>query len=196
MHDSVDVGKVIHKEHQDLYSVLTCLRLMAKKGRESAEPVNTVAMHQAFTYMEKVLNTYHHPKENAYLFPVLREHCPDLGDVIDELEEQHRQLPKYLDKVRETLALYEPPPHQSHNDFCDAVEDCCSREIGHMRLEESKVLSRARESLSAEDWAGIDAAFEDNPDPLFGKEREAEYNELFHELLDTMPAPYGYGEPS
>lgn len=190
-----DVGRIIHKEHLDLFSVLTCLRIMVRKGKENSQPINTLAIYQAFTYIENVLNTYHHPKEEAYLFPVLRTRCPELGDVLDELETQHRELPQYLAKVTAALSLYEAAPDEQCDTFCDAVEEWCSREINHMRLEESKILSPARKILTDDDWAAIDTAFGENPDPLFGDEKNAAYNELFRELLNDMPAPFGYGDP-
>lgn len=190
------VGKIIHKEHQDLYSVLTCLRLMAKKGKETnAEPINTAVLHQAFNYMETFLNVFHHPKEDTYLFPVMRERCPEIGSVLDELEDQHRQLPQFLSQMQETLARYENNPEAEQQNLCDAIEACCTREIGHMKLEEAKVLAQARDSLSAEDWSTIDAAFAENRDPVFGDEGNVAYDALFRELVDVMPEPYGHGKP-
>jgi len=194
--ESVDVGKVIHKEHQDLFSVLTCLRLMARKGKESNKPLHIEAVRQAFYYMEMFLNMYHHPKEETYLFPLLRLRCPDLGDVLDELSTQHQQLPQLLTTVQENLARYEADPEAERENLCDAIEKCCTREIGHMKLEESKVLSKARDSLTAEDWHTIDTAFAENKDPLFSEERTAAYDVLFRELVNVMPQPFGYGDPA
>lgn len=189
-----DVGQIIHREHQDLYAVLTCLRLMARKSKDEARPLNAAAIRQAFDYMETVLNAFHHPKEDEYLFPVLRVRCPDLGAIIDELETQHRQMPGMLEQMRDALSRYEAAPETERDAMCDAIEACCKREIGHMKLEESKILKQARTSLSGADWATIDAAFADNANPLFGDEKDAAYTALYQDLLAAMPAPYGYGE--
>lgn len=192
--EAIDVGKVIHKEHQDLFSVLTCLRLMAKKGKEGSDPLNLDAFRQAFHYMETFLNTYHHPKEDAYLFPLMRERCPDVGDVLDELEKQHQQLPQYVTGMQEKLDRYEANPAEERANLCDAIETCCVKEIGHMKLEESRILSAARDSLTEEDWRTVDTAFAENKDPLFSEERTASYDALFRELLNVMPEPFGYAE--
>ena len=56
-----------------------------------------------------------------------------------------------------------------------------------MDKEEREVLPLAREYLTAEDWAEIDAEFFDNKDPLFGEEPEQQFQKLFSTILKLAP---------
>ena len=66
----------------------------------------------------------------------------------------------------------------------------------HIRTEEKDAMPLARQLLSAEDWAGIDRAFLDNEDPLFGGKAKAEYRELFHRIVSLAPESVGLGARS
>jgi hypothetical protein len=52
----------------------------------------------------------------------------------------------------------------------------------------------AERVLSAEDWRGIEAAFTDNTDPVFGRAPREEYAALFKLILSQAPPPVGYGD--
>ena len=66
--------------------------------------------------------------------------------------------------------------------------------LDHMRLEEDVILPEAEKTLSAQAWAEIDAAFEQNADPLTGKyPPKAEYENLFSLIVQRAPAPIGLG---
>jgi branched-chain amino acid transport system ATP-binding protein len=47
--------------------------------------------------------------------------------------------------------------------------------------------------LTEEDWSGIDAAFADNDDPVFGRARREEYRRLLAAIAEHAPAPLGAG---
>jgi len=67
--------------------------------------------------------------------------------------------------------------------------------MDHMRLEESVILPEAIKHLSAEDWAELDAAFEQNTDPLNGRyARDPVYDRLYSRIVTTAPAPIGLGQ--
>lgn len=51
----------------------------------------------------------------------------------------------------------------------------------------------ARESLPAEDWTAIRAAFASNNDPIVGIPAQKAFRELFRRLVASMPPPYGVG---
>lgn len=54
----------------------------------------------------------------------------------------------------------------------------------------------ARKTLLAEDWREIDARFQENNDPLFGKEAQAEFQELYHRVVSLAPESVGLGAHS
>ena len=65
--------------------------------------------------------------------------------------------------------------------------------LAHMRLEEQEILPLAERTLSKEDWAQLDEAFESNRDPLTGHAPEADYQALFTRIVNILPAPLGLG---
>jgi hypothetical protein len=77
--------------------------------------------------------------------------------------------------------------------FDAGVSGFTSRYLAHMRTEEERVLPLARDVLTADDWAGIDAAFEANRDPLTGHPPEQEFAALFHRIVNLLPPPLGVG---
>ena len=52
----------------------------------------------------------------------------------------------------------------------------------------------AERALRKEDCSGIDAAFADNDDPLFGSARREEYRRLLAAIAEHAPAPFGAGD--
>ncbi|MDH5750150.1 MAG: hemerythrin domain-containing protein [Rhodospirillales bacterium] len=187
---------IIHKEHRNLFSVLNCLRGMARDALAGGKPIDAAILRQAFSYVDKFLNRYHHPKESAHLFAALRKRRPDLGGKLDELDGQHKGLPEKLTVVSEALDRYEADPAGELAAFCEVLEDYCRFELGHMRMEEAEIIPAARDSLTDEDWKAISAAFEDNDDPLFGERQSSELRDLFRALVNEMPAPHGLGNPA
>jgi hypothetical protein len=66
--------------------------------------------------------------------------------------------------------------------------------MDHMRLEESIILPQAIQHLTDADWKELDAAFEQNTDPLNGKyARDPVYDRLYSRIVSTAPAPIGLG---
>lgn len=64
-----------------------------------------------------------------------------------------------------------------------------------MRCWKSRKFCRApKKSLQASDWEEINAAFEENVDPLFGEQWNNEFSELLDQLIKRLPAPLGLGD--
>ena len=60
--------------------------------------------------------------------------------------------------------------------------------LEHMATEEKKLLPAAEESLNAQDWSALDAAFAADRDPLAGGVRDPHYDRLFTRIVKTAPA--------
>jgi hypothetical protein len=59
----------------------------------------------------------------------------------------------------------------------------------------SKTSAIADQWLTDQDWAVVKDAFSAHGDPLLGKEKGDEFNELFSEIVRMTPAPIGLGDP-
>ena len=62
-----------------------------------------------------------------------------------------------------------------------------------MREEEDLILPLAEQTLTASDWAEIDAAFSGHADPLIGEQLQRNYEALFSRIVALAPPPIGVG---
>jgi branched-chain amino acid transport system ATP-binding protein len=96
--------------------------------------------------------------------------------------------------VLKALSAYEFMGESEFPPFRDAVLRYTAFERDHAMKEEQEILPRAAEALVAADWEEIDAAFEENQDPLFGNRWRSEFSELMERLVNRLPAPLGLGD--
>lgn len=184
---------IIKSEHHNLGAVLYSMENLIKQidaGKQSEFAV----FHGLFTYIDRFLDRYHHPKENLYLFPRVLARAPDSAALIQELGKQHSEGEALFVDMLKALSAYEFCGADELPPFRDAVLRYCVFEREHAHLEEREILPLAREVLQASDWAEIDAAFGENIDPMFGSEWDNEFSTLFNQLVNSLPAPLGLGD--
>jgi hemerythrin-like domain-containing protein len=144
-------------------------------------------------YIDEFPERLHHPKETELLFPKVRERRPELGPVIDALDDDHHRGEASVRELQHRLLAYELLGDERRLEFELAAERYVERYLRHMASEEADILPAARDALSAADWAALDAAFADNRDPLAGHDPSGPYAPLFQKILRTAPAPIGLG---
>ena len=178
---------VIRDEHRSLSAVLHAwMHLIASARRQNIVP-DPALMQAIVGYLQRFPVALHHPKEDEFLFRKLRERTSEVDAELDELERQHardRQLVAELAAMVERLA-------DGQEDLAkvqDAVARYAKFVWEHLGREEGVILPAAERWLTAEDWAGIDAAFAENSDPRFGGDTEAEFRRLFSRIVN-LAAP-------
>jgi hemerythrin-like domain-containing protein len=98
-------------------------------------------------------------------------------------------------ELQHLLLAWELLGDSRRNAFEKAAQEFVQFYLEHMRLEESVILPQAQQSLSAEEWQALDAAFATNCDPLTGKYPPGQdYQGLFSRITDHAPAPIGLGD--
>ncbi len=186
---------VVQGEHRNLGSLLSCVRMLARDIEEQGSEPDFRLFHAVVNYLDSYLAQFHHPKEDRYLFPAVRRRCPQAAPILDDLEADHVRVVDLLHGLRRALAAYEYEGQGGFAAFRDALEEYIEFEREHARKEERSILPLAREHLTAEDWREIDAAFSSNADPLFGEDRQQDYEQLYKKIANLAPAPYGLGAP-
>ncbi len=186
-----DALTIVHREHVNLRALLSCLESLVDDMEHRGMVPDLSVFALIFNYLGSYLDRYHHPKEDAYLFKALRQRDPEAGAIIDASEEQHRQEPSMLAKVRTALDDYSRNGASAMPRFRSAIRGYVEFERNHAMMEEEQVFQRAKETLTEEDWAEIDAAFQSNDDPLFGDEPTQRFRSLFTEISARVPAPHG-----
>ncbi len=184
---------IIKSEHQNLASVLYSMEQLIAEI-DSGKQAEFAVFHGLFTYIDRFLDRYHHPKENDYLFPRLLARAPDCEELIHTLGKQHHEGAKLFVEMLKALSAYEFCGASEYPHFREIVLRYCRFERDHAKLEEREVLPRAREALDDSDWQEIDAAFCENEDPMFGDEWSNEFSTLFNKLVNSLPSPVGLGD--
>ena len=178
---------IIRDEHRSLSAVLHAgMHLIGSAQRRNIVP-DPALMNAIVCYLQKFPVALHHPKEDEFLFRKLRERTSEVDAELDELERQHardRQLVTELAAMVERLA----GGHEDLAKVQDAVARYAKFVWEHLGREEGVILPAAERWLTAEDWAGIDAAFAENSDPRFGGDTEAEFRRLFSRIVN-LAAP-------
>jgi branched-chain amino acid transport system ATP-binding protein len=179
----VNAIKIIQSEHQRVEVVLQCLESVIRDIEAQVIEPDFELLHAVVNYMSSFLFRFHHPKEEFYVFRALRRRYPPVQDVLDELEEEHRRGDQLIEHWRHALVVYEYDGASVFDVFRKAASTYSRFERRHMAKEEREILALAREYLTGEDWAEIDAEFCDNKDPLFGEEPEQQFQKLFSTII-------------
>lgn len=184
---------IIKSEHKNLGAILYSLDKLIEEIDSGKQPDFSI-FHGLFTYLDRFLDRYHHPKENHHLFPKLLLRAPETESLVRELGQQHIEGEILFVGMLKALSAYEFSGAQEFPHFRDSVTSYSEFERKHAQKEEDEVLTRAREVLEPSDWDEIDAAFDANEDPLFGDKWNNEFSDLLDRLINRLPAPLGLGD--
>ncbi|HXH03588.1 MAG TPA: ATP-binding cassette domain-containing protein [Candidatus Competibacteraceae bacterium] len=188
-----DALRIINAEHGSMWRVLSLLDSLRAELEETAAPPHSELFTLIFDYLSSYADRMHHPKEDDFLFAILRRRDPAAAVLIDELQAEHRRGAELMDELR--LDLEHVLRHHPHGRerFCARLRDYIEMERGHINKEEGQLMPLARERLTEVDWLEINRAFADNRDPLFGEESQAEFRELRRRIAHLAPTPHGLG---
>lgn len=182
---------IIHEEHRALAAMLSGMRTIAAGIEAGRLKPDFDLLASMIRYIDEVPEKVHHPKENEYLFAKLRLRSSEALPVIEELEEEHRQGAARMLALSGALAAYSQAGAAGFSGFYDELKKYIDEEWKHMNTEETLIFPLARQHLTADDWAEIDAAFLANDNPWQGA--AGEYAALFSKIVNSAPAPVGLG---
>jgi hemerythrin-like domain-containing protein len=189
----MDAVHTILDEHRSIAAVLHGMLYLVREIRLHGATPNFKAFHAMIYYIDAFVERFHHPKEDAYLFSLLRLRYPDSVRLIERLESEHRAGAEKIRLLEQTLTRYEEGGATEFGAFAVAVQSYAAFHWSHMRLEEDQLIPLAQTHLTADDWKEIDEAFAGHSDPLFGHASGAQYDELFRRVVNLAPAPIGLG---
>jgi hemerythrin-like domain-containing protein len=183
--------QIIAGEHRTLTAVLHGMLFLLRHINYGISQPNFELLGAMLAYIGAFPDRFHHPKEDAYLFPLLRLRDPSITPLLDRLQDEHRIGNDKLKELKQALERYHRGGDAELAAFYALVADYAAFLYAHVRAEEDEVLPAATEYLTAADWDEIDAAFAGNTDPLFGADAGFEYDELFRRIVMLAPAPLG-----
>jgi hemerythrin-like domain-containing protein len=184
---------IILDEHRSQAAVLHGMLYLVRAIRDSKATPDFRLFSAMMYYIDAFPERFHHPKEETYLFRLLRLRCPSARDVLDRLHEEHQSGDRKIRELEVALRRYEHGGPDQFGDLLAAVESYAAFHWEHMRVEEDQVLPLAREHLTPADWDEIDDAFSGNADPLLDIKAGTEYDALFRRIVHLAPPPIGVG---
>jgi hemerythrin-like domain-containing protein len=144
-------------------------------------------------YIDSFPERFHHPKEDQYLYRLLRMRHPEAAPLLDRLKTEHRVGAEKIRTLEQALARYQQGGRAEFASFLAAVESYATFHWEHMRAEEQEALPMAEKYLSVADWEAIDDAFLGHSDPMLGTDTRTEFDKLFTRIVNLAPPPIGLG---
>jgi hemerythrin-like domain-containing protein len=185
----------LYEEHSSLSAVLHAMSALVREVREHDRCVDPKTFRAILYYLDVFLEREHHHKEEAVLFPRIRQRTHDADTVLDQLAHEHESGEEAIRELEQAFVRYEEHGSTEFAAFADAVDRYVSRYREHMRKEERDVMPLAQRVLSAQDWIDIEAAFASHRDPLTGTSPDTAHDQLFRRIVMLVPAPLGLGSP-
>ena len=185
--------RIIRDEHRSLAAVVYGLLYLVREIREHGARPDFALLGAMIYYIDAFPERNHHPKEDRYLFRLLRARCPEASTMLDGLIREHVIGAEKIRALAQALTRYQQGGDAEFPAFAHAVETYAEFHWEHMRKEEHDVMPLAEAHLTAGDWEAIDAAFEGHTDPLFGVDHEAGWDALFRKIVHLAPPPIGVG---
>ena len=189
----MEAVRIIQDEHRSLAAVLHGMSYLVREIRNRGAAPNFAVLGAMIYYIDTFPERFHHPKEDQYLFRILRTRYPDAAATLDRLDSEHRAGAEKIRTLEQALARYQQGGPSEFARFETAVESYAQFHWNHMRVEEQEILPLARKHLTADDWAVIDAAFLGHTDPMLGADARSEYQSLFRRIVNLAPPPIGVG---
>jgi len=192
MHKSI---QIIREEHASLSAMLQSMGLMIKRGPENNKELFFKVLRAMLFYIDEFPEKQHHPKESTLLFPFIRDRSPQIKDLIDKLEIDHKYGEYKIRELEHLLIGWEMLGDKKRDEFNHFSNQYITFYMQHMQLEESLILPEALKVLTEEEWETLDEEFSLNSDPLGTRTpRQSEYDLLFTHITQLAPAPIGFGD--
>lgn len=190
--------RVIRDEHGALSAVLRSISLLLSESRRRGIPLDFTVLRAMLFYIDEFPEKIHHTKETELLFPKIRERSDESRAVLDRLDADHAWSHRAVRELEHELLSLEmmsdAADAESRREHFEAeMQAYVTAYLEHIRVEEVEVLPLAERVLDPQDWAGLDAAFMKNRDPLTHRESDDAFRPLFKRILMTLPAPLGLG---
>jgi|TARA_R110002072_G_scaffold97728_11_gene214944 hemerythrin-like domain-containing protein len=179
--------RIIRSEHYEIDLVMRCLDNLAIALSKEAWTADFGFLFLLLDYVENFPATFHHPKEEDYLFEAVRRRSPDSSDLLDTLCREHAAVTESIRELRLSLETHIDRP-AARGWFCDTARKLARLEREHMRKEERTVLPLALQVLSKADWEQTNAAFVQNDNPFLTARRRKNFDQLFSLILRQLPA--------
>jgi len=169
-----------HAEHVVFARLLDLFDTQIAAFHEGERP-NYELMTDIVDYLRRYGDSFHHPREDA-AFGRLVARDPDMRLPVNRLLQEHRVIARASDELLERLGEIADDVMTTRSDVEMAAATYLVYYRHHLATEERRVMPRARDLLSEEDWAAAQAATPEAPDPL----TDADFSDRYRELRQYL----------
>ena len=149
-HADTRVLQVVHKTFR-----LATTRMVDASERLEGSALKPV-IGPFWNFYSAVLHHHHHTEDTA-AFPALIAVRPDMGALVDGLEEDHRRLVASIEGVHATVSAFENRPDPAtQRALHDALVALRDQFFAHLDVEDGKVVPVFAEAIPPEDWDRMD----------------------------------------
>src|SRR5436309_3048177 len=129
--------QIIRDEHRALAAVIHGLLYFVRQTRDKGAPPNFPVISAMLYYIDAFPERFHHPKEDRYLFPLVRARSPQTAAVLDRLADEHVMGAARLRDLVLAFTRYREGGETEFTAFAEAVEAYAEFHWAHMRAEET-----------------------------------------------------------
>ena len=183
----------IRDEHRTISAILHGMEYLVREIRAKRRKIDPRIFHAMIYYLDTFSERMHHPKEDKFLFSILRERSPEAANLIARLERDHAGGEETLRRLAQAMIRYEEGAEKEFPAFEREVTSFVEGYRNHMRREEEELFPLAQKIFTPLDWVIIDEAFKENRDPLIAAREEKDLEQLFTRIVNLAPPPIGVG---
>ncbi len=178
---------VLTHEHRFIKRVLECLRAAASQARASSK-LDSDSFRKLLDFFQQFVDRCHHRKEEARLFPLLRERGVGCGPApLDTLLDEHEQGRARMRAMSENLPVAERGDAAAQSRLCEHAEQYIRLLTEHIHKEDDCLFPKASKALTASDHQTLLAGFDDVEQHEMGPG----VHERLHALADDLCARWG-----
>jgi hemerythrin-like domain-containing protein len=171
-----------HKDHRNFARLLDLVQHQVDAFRASRDP-DFELMRLIVHYLRHYPDRFHHPREDI-AFSRLVKHDPTLQLAVARRIQEHAVIAAAGDELLKCLDAVIAGAVIERTKLETAAASYLVYYRFHLVTEEQQVIPRALELLTAADWAAL-AAIPVEPDPLFGTEFDARYQQLREQIASV-----------
>ncbi len=173
----------LSEDHHNMSAMLDLLEQQVDHIRDGERP-DYELIHDIMRYMTVYSDAVHHPKEDL-LYTGIRSEQPDVAPSLERIETEHREIAALGETLRNDIeAVASGTAVTRERVIADTTEYVRSLRK-HMAWEEEDLFQRARDLVNSEKSMFVDISELDQPDPVFGPEREHSFANLLQNIKDS-----------
>ncbi len=174
--------KELHQDHINLGRVLRILENQLDLLRSGGN-ADIHVLSEVVDYVQSYPDLIHHPREDV-IFLAYLERQGERPELIAQLMAEHQALIDKTSALRVSLDQWQSDTPVPREYISGLIEDYLRRQWDHLNLEEGSVYNLLAATLSAEDWARIEASMPQGRDPLFTDQMRRRYENIYERVVE------------